>query len=253
MDTTPTTASETTGLHVGTGFTAAERLAFEADGYLLCRGLLAAPHLDELRDEFDRLWAVHGAAGRVFHQQLLTSPVFIRLIEHPPILDRHRALFGEQTQLLSLDLLRQGPESSSPDYGWHRDFHFPGDHVLAANTILYLDDLTPETGQTRVVPGTHRGHAGPPAEQCGGPLPGEVALAARAGDAALINAALWHTGGRNRSVGQRRVIYLYYGWWWLKQYFTERGPLPWQAAVGAGPGRLSLLGQRMPGRDLHMY
>jgi len=68
----------------------------------------------------------------------------------------------------------------------------------------------------------------------------------------LINAAIWHTGGRNRSCGKRRGIYLYYGWWWFKQYFADRGPMPWQAAVNATPERLSLLGQRMPGPDLHL-
>lgn len=232
---------------------ASAALLIAEQGYAVCRNLLDPTLLAEVREEFDRLWVSHGAAGRVFQQQLLASPVFVRLIEHPPILDIHRALFGDQVQLLSLDLLRQGPDSSAPDYAWHRDFHFPGDHVIAANTILYLDDLTPESGPTRVVPGTHRGRQGPPDDGCGGPLPGEVAVTAQAGDATVINAAIWHTGGRNRSGGLRRAIYLYFGWWWLKPYFAEKGPLPWQAAVGATPERLSLLGYRMPGRDLHMY
>lgn len=235
------------------GFSADERRQFDVEGYAMCRTVLDAEFLAELRTEFDALWAAYGAHGRVFHQQLLTSPVFIRLIEHPSILGRHRALFGDQVQLLSLDLLYQGPKSQSNDYGWHRDFNFPGDHVLAANTILYLDDITPESGQTRVMPNTHRGLDGPPPAQCSGPLRGEIAVTAKAGDALLINAAIWHTGGSNRGPGLRRAIYLYYGWWWLKQYFADRGPMPWQAAVNATPERLSLLGQRMPGRDLHMY
>jgi len=235
------------------GFSPAERLSFDTDGYALCRGLLDAEFLTELRIEFNALWAAHGGHGRVYQQHLLKSPVFIRLIEHPAILNRHRDLFGNQVQLLSLDLLHQGPNSTSPDYAWHRDFHFPGDHVLAANTILYLDDITPESGQTRVVPGTHRGLSGPPPAQCAGPLPDEVAVTAKAGDAAIINAAIWHTGGRNRGTGKRRGIYLYYGWWWLKQDSAEHGPMPWQSVVNASPERLSLLGHRMPGSGLHMY
>ena len=158
------------------GSSPAERQLFDSAGYAICRGVLDAEFLAELRTEFDALWAAHGMHGRVFHQQLLTSPVFIRLIEHPAILGRHRDLFGDQVQLLSLDLLYQGSNSTSADYAWYRDFNFPGDHVLAANTILYLDDITPESGQTRVVPGTHRGRNRPPPEQCAGPLPGEVAV-----------------------------------------------------------------------------
>ncbi len=238
---------------LASGFSAREREQFDGDGFTVCRGLLDSDFLAEVRAAFDQMWTAHSGQGRVFHQQLLTHPVFVRLIEHPAILNRHRELFGDQVQLLSLDLLRQGPNSTSADYAWHRDFHFPGDHVLAANTILYLDDITPETGQTRAVPGTHRGHGMPPVDGRNGPLPGEVAVTASAGDATIINASVWHTGGRNRSQGVRRGIYLYYGWWWLKQYFVERGPMPWQAFVGASPQRLSLLGQRMPAGDLHMY
>lgn len=238
---------------VAAGFAADERRQLDEEGYTVCRGILDPDLLAEVRCEFDRLWSIHGAGGRVFHHELLRSPLFVRLIEHPPIMARQRELFGDQIQLLSLDLLRQGPASGSPDYGWHRDFVFPGDHLLTANTLLYLDDIDEESGPTRVVPGTHRGHGVPPPEHCAGPLPGEVAVRARAGDATIINAAVWHTGGRNRGAGQRRVVYLYYGWWWLKQYFNERGPIPWEAAVGGGPERLALLGQRMPGRDLHMY
>ena len=59
-------------------------------------------------------------------------------------------------------------------------------------------------------------------------------------------------GGRNASAGLRRGIYLYYGYWWLKRYESERA-LPWQAFEGASEQRLRLLGVRMPGRDLHMY
>ncbi len=235
------------------GFSAVQREQLERDGYTVCRGLLDAALLREVRDEFDRLWTMHGSAGRVHHQQLLVSPVFLRLIEHAPILTKQRELFGDQVQLLSLDLLRQDPASTAPDHGWHRDFVFPGDHLIAANTILYLDDINASTGQTKVVPGTHRGRLSPPAELCAAALPGQVLVEARAGDATVINAAVWHSGGRNRSPGQRRAIYLYYGWWWLKQYFIERGPIPWQSAIAATPERLALLGLRMPGRDLHMY
>ena len=46
----------------------------------------------------------------------------MELIEHPPILDRHRAIFGNQVQLLQYDLLRQGPRNSAfPERSWHRD------------------------------------------------------------------------------------------------------------------------------------
>jgi hypothetical protein len=79
-----------------------------------------------------------------------------------------------------------------------------------------------------------------------------VAIHARAGDAAFINSAIWHSGGCNHGPGQRRAIYLYYGYWWLKRY-EAKYDLPWQAFENASARRLELLGFKMPGNDLHMY
>ena len=227
-----------------------ERQTFLENGYLHAHGVLAGGYLGSIRTEFDRVW--EREKPPVNQHKLLRHRAFIELIEHPPILERHRALFGRQLQLLQYDLLRQGPRSEAPERSWHRDFSFPGDRPLTANTIVYLDDMTDESGPTRVVPGTQRDDAPPPKDRAGEPLPGEVAVYARAGDAVFINGAIWHTGGRNLGGGLRRGIYLYYGYWWLKRYESDVS-LPWQALEGAGEQRLRLLGLKMPDRDLHMY
>lgn len=230
--------------------TAEEKTHFLAQGYLHVRGVLTGDHLAHLRSEFDRVWDLE--KPRVNQHQLLKYQPFINLIEHGPILGKHRSIFGDQVQLLQYDLLRQGPRSEAPERYWHRDFSFPGDRPIAINTILYLDDMTEETGPTLVVPGTHIGDASPAHAERGQSLPGEVAVHARAGDAVLINAAIWHSGGRNRGEGLRRAIYLYYGFWWLKRYESDQA-LPWQALAQASDQRLSLLGVRMPDPRFHMY
>ena len=81
---------------------------------------------------------------------------------------------------------------------------------------------------------------------------GERGDAAEAGDAAFVNGAIWHTGGRNKGAGLRRGIYLYFGYWWLKRYESEQ-MIPWQAIEKASASRLELLGIKMPDRDIHMY
>lgn len=223
---------------------------FFKNGYLHAKGVLTPDHLEQIRTEFDRVW---DTGRRCSQNELLTHKTFIELIEHPAILDRHRAVFGDQVQLLQYDFLRQGPRNESfPLRGWHRDFVFPGDPPLSINTILYLDDMTEERGPTYVVPGTHRGTELPPKERANLPLEGEVAALASAGDAVFINSAIWHSGARNRSDGPRRGIYLYYGYWWLKHYDPDH-QRPWQCLENASPQRLQLLGVKMPGRDIHMY
>ena len=228
-----------------------EKSFFLEHGYLLVEDVLQGEHLAAISDAFNRVWESEQAPPCSQHQLLKHKP-FIDLIEHPPILERHRAIFGTQVQLLQYDLLRQGPHSAMPERGWHRDFSFPAERPLAINTILFLDDITPEQGPTRVVPGSHRSESGPPAEKVSEPLDDEVAVLCPAGSAIFINAPIWHSGGRNASDGLRRGIYLYYGYWWLKRYNAERA-LPWQALAAASEQRLQLLGVKMPGRDLHMY
>ena len=227
-----------------------ERDFFLEHGYLHGQAVLDPDHLSLIRSEFDRVWDLEKPP--VSQHKLLKHRAFIDLIEHPPILDRHRALFGRQVQLLQYDLLRQGPRSESPERHWHRDFTFPGDRPLSVNTILYLDDMTDETGPTRLIPGSHRGDARPDPERARETLPGEIAVYAKAGDAAFINSAIWHTGGRNRSDGLRRGIYLYYGYWWLKRYDSTLD-LPWQCLDGSSEQCLRLLGLKMPDSDIHMY
>lgn len=231
-------------------YTQDEKDFFLEHGYLHARGVLTGDDLKHIQAEFDRVWELE--KPRATQHQLLKYQTFIDLIEHPPILERHRAIFGAQVQLLQYDFLRQGPYSDASERYWHRDFSFPGERPIAINTIVMLDDMIEERGPTRVVPGTHRSELMPPADQIKEPLPGEVAVHAAPGDAIFINAAIWHTGGRNQTDGLRRGIYLYYGYWWLKRYENEKD-LPWQAFENASEQRLRLLGIKMPGRDLHIY
>ena len=229
---------------------AEEKTFFLQEGYLHVKGVLTGDHLHTVQSEFDRVWELH--QPRVSQHQLLQHKAFIDLIEHPPILDRHKAIFGSQVQLLQYDLLRQAPHSNANERYWHRDFTFPGDRTLAINTIVMLDDMSEERGPTRVVPRTHVGENYPPRDKLKEPLPDEVGPHLAPRDAIFINAAIWHTGGRNNTDGLRRGIYLYYGYWWLKRYNYEID-LPWQAFEGASEERLRLLGVKMPGGDLHMY
>src|SRR5207249_3368331 len=174
-----------------------ERSFFLEHGYLCVEGVLAGEHLRAIQGAFDEVWEVEQAPPCNQHKLLKHRP-FIDLIEHPPILDRHRAIFGNQVQLLQYELLWQGPRNDSfPERAWHRDFVFPGDNPLSINTILYLDDMREEVGPTRVLPGSHRGWNHRPPASGKEPLPDEVAAYVDAGDAVFINSAIWHTGGRN--------------------------------------------------------
>lgn len=229
---------------------AKEKSFFLENGYLVVENAVEGKHLQQVGEAFDTVWEQEKPPMN--QHKLLKYDVFRELIEHPPILDRHKAMFGNQVQLLQYDLLRQGPNSNFPERSWHRDFVFPGDIPLSVNTILFIDDMTREKGPTHLVPATQFGVRLPPGERRHLPLDGEIAVEVPAGTAIFINSAIWHSGARNRSDGVRRGIYLYYGYWWLKRY-DQAQRLPWQAYEQASEQRLRLLGIKMPGKDLHMY
>lgn len=227
-----------------------EKESFLENGYLHVPQIVESEHLERIREAFDEVWDTNRKCNQLV---LLKHGCFLDLIEHPPIIERHQALFGRQIQLLQYDLLGFGPESNFPERSWHRDFSFPGDRPVSANTILYLDDMPPERGQTRVIPGSHREEFRPPQdERKQQPMEGEVAIEAQAGDAVFINSALWHTAARNLSNGKRRGVYLYYGYWWIKRYESDQA-LPSEAIIGASEQRLRLLGLKQPDRCLQMY
>ena len=233
--------------------TTSELAPLRQHGYVHVPGVLTAEWLERLRPAFDAA-SKAGNRQRVWQETLLGIPEFLELLEYPPLLDRLRAVFGDQLQMLSYDLLYQAPQTKGVEYNWHRDFVFPGDEPLAVNSIIYLDDIDAERGPTSVIPGTHRGHAVPPKDKVHGPLPGQVRCCVKAGDVVFINSAVWHSGGLNRSAtGERRVIYLYWGYWWLKRDY-QHAQIPSAALAGASDTRRNLLGLLPPGKgDMWMY
>src|SRR4051794_37286331 len=110
-----------------------EKPFFLEHGYLHVPGLIAGEYLAHLQAEFDRVWKTEPRP--VSACRLLKHKAFLDLIEYPPLLDRHRAVFGNQVQLLQADLGCQGPHSQGAERSWHRDFVFPGERPLAINTL----------------------------------------------------------------------------------------------------------------------
>jgi ectoine hydroxylase-related dioxygenase (phytanoyl-CoA dioxygenase family) len=69
---------------------------------------------------------------------------------------------------------------------------------LGINFLVYLQDMTPESGQLRVVPRSHLSGVPTPApEDKMRPLPGEQLLDARAGDLVALHCDVLHSTTRN--------------------------------------------------------
>ena len=223
------------------------------NGYYLIKEIFNKNFLKIIKSHFIEIYEQEN--GKCSQHQLLKNDVFLNLIEYPNILNPMKFIFGSQIQLLQYDLLYQPPQNNGPFRNWHRDLSFPGQFPLSTNCIIYLEDMDEDIGPTYVVPGTHIGWLPEiKIKQKNIKLTNEIAINAEAGDMAIINSSILHSGSINKSKNKhRRNIYIYYGYWWLKRYKSEL-KLPWQCFNKASEQRLQLLGIKSPeNADLHIY
>jgi hypothetical protein len=230
---------------------AGQREALDRDGFFIAEGVYSAAECREMAEEFDRLSAAEaGKGGAEVHIEpgaprvsniFNKTEVYDRCLECAPLLGAAQHLLGE--------FKLHGANLRDPLKGQgHQDLHvdvpklFPDDWWVA-NAILLFDDMTPENGPTRVVPGSHhwpamnvpyvnRGDWEPAplsAEEqarvprdLAAPYPGEVLVTAPAGSVAVINSSMWHGGTRNLSGARRRVLHLTYTRRDLPQQLVQR-------------------------------
>lgn len=155
-------------------------------------------------------------------------PVLAALLEDP----RLRTLFalignppdarvgGDEKDGLVLNHYVHGPDSAYSRLGWHtdglRDIFLGSRLNPLLNVGLHLNDLAPEHGGLRLIPGTHRqglwqqlfrkryfrDHR---------PDPDEVAIIPAAGDLTVHDGRLWHRVAQSTVSGEasrRRVFYI---------------------------------------------
>jgi ectoine hydroxylase-related dioxygenase (phytanoyl-CoA dioxygenase family) len=221
----------------------AQKRAFDEAGYLVIEGVLRGELLARVRGASEALSAQEPpqVSRRIWHERaLFRRSAFREILDVPELVESARDLIGEDVQLLALDLLLV--RSGAGGVGWHRDVTFVCDKTLSINTGIYLQDMTEETGPLRVVPGSHRWERGP--DQPGAdPLREEVRVPVPAGAAVFFDAALWHTGDRNRSGADRLALFPYFGRYWIKRmdnFFTQ--PLPADLLATSNPMKRQLLG-----------
>jgi phytanoyl-CoA hydroxylase len=155
---------------------AAAHEAYQADGYVLAKGLIdpeeARYMRQELHDLFRRLsvgrnraWgsasSVAGAEGKqdlqALHDVQFYCSVFSRMIVDPRFTDVAAAVLAvENVQLHHTKAFIKPPEKGAP-FPLHQDYpFFPHTQHRVAAAVFHLDDAPAEKGCVSVVPGSHR-------------------------------------------------------------------------------------------------
>jgi hypothetical protein len=122
----------------------------------------------------------------------------------------------------------------------HIDSFIPygGDHTIAVQVSIVLEDMSPENGSTVVVPGSHQ--SGEWAKQDA--LKDAVPIEAEAGDVVIWDSRLWHGATKNTSGRTRWAVIATFTRWWIKQAFNITGNLPLEISERLTPRQKAVLG-----------
>ena len=101
---------------------------------------------------------------------------------------------------------------------------FP-DATMALSTVWYLNDASPQSGGTWVVPHSHRDPRNPrgildPIDESA-PIPGEVQITAPAGSVYVQDTRCWHSVAANPGPITRVGVVVIYAPWWLNLEFSR--------------------------------
>jgi hypothetical protein len=183
-------------------FTELDSFMFEAWGYLIIPNVLTA---DEVKLCLEASVRLHESAGTKGWAQVgrgfETEPALERLIDHPAVLPKVRALYGDRFILQSAWCTKQPAFGGTG--GWHQDgsgayefskLGYPIPLIQLRASFLLTDQSVPRTGNMEMIPGSHRSQV---------PLPQSVrtvrddvgighVICAEAGSVLLFHNAVWH-------------------------------------------------------------
>ncbi|MDX1934043.1 MAG: phytanoyl-CoA dioxygenase family protein [Capsulimonadales bacterium] len=214
----------------------------ETDGFLVRPGIVHGEMLAELRQAADELEAEtlvrqkpgegKGFGGLFIRNIVDKHPVFLKwLLRYEPSLSVARALLGPQLQLHASVLRVAYPQLENQDVEWHFHQRVVPDWVedgvsrgeppwfalpVVMDNLLYLDELTEETGPLVVLPGTHRVNADLPSGDFS-EKPGQVLVTCPAGSIIMSHTGLWHRAlAPKPSAPKRRLLIFGYSPVWMK-------------------------------------
>jgi ectoine hydroxylase-related dioxygenase (phytanoyl-CoA dioxygenase family) len=176
-----------------------------------------------LRSRIDEIFAEEGdRAGSEFKQEpgcrrlanlVNKGSVFHRIVIYPRVLPYVRHVLGERFKLSSLNVRSVNAFWTEPQ-PLHADMAAVADEhgFWVCNTVWMIDDITPDNGALRAIPGSHRFRI-LPNDALSDPHashPNEVLITGTAGTVVVMNAHMWHGGLGNHTASARTALHAFY-------------------------------------------
>jgi len=217
---------------------AEQKAAFDRDGFLLLPSLLSSEEVTHYLSVVDRLDAQDREEKSLAADQTVEirnavsrAPELLDLISHPVATGSMLDILGWNIQLTTSHVFVRVPnpneKANFKAIDWHADGPNPRPPVveteygvtepkLYAKIGYFLTDLSAEnSGNLRVVPGSHRAATKPPLDENGEPI-GAIQIQTKPGDAVLFENRCWHAVGPNYAGVPRKNIYIGYCHRWMK-------------------------------------
>jgi ectoine hydroxylase-related dioxygenase (phytanoyl-CoA dioxygenase family) len=205
---------------------------FEELGYVVVPNVVSPEEALELWSAIGEMPGhPHGSVRLVNERQLLKDERFFRVVTNAKLVDVARQLVGEDIQALDHVALETppggSPGSNRGERSWHTDFAYVGEPLLVLTANVYLQDLTDESGPLYCRPGTHHERLLGTGELLDDPAEDELKISIPAGTGVVFHSNLMHCGSPNRTDRPRRLLFHFYGHYWMKRLDEfYRTPLP---------------------------
>ena len=194
---------------------AAEEVRFK--GYTIVRSLFSPDEVANWRNKTDTLYAAQEAAfGRdalaaineldVCRAPLLYDDAFVEMAGNATTLKIVRRLLGDWVILHLQNAIINRPDRTHHQSSWHRDLPHQNWVItkpLAVSAIVVLDDFSPVTGGTRLLPFSHKNDIMPSPSYTDANV---IDAEAPAGSVLIFDSMLFHQAGSNRSNNVRRAV-----------------------------------------------
>lgn len=152
---------------MSTRLTDAQVAQYHEKGYLIPDYRLPGDILDRMRTAYQELLEANLRLGADFllgphltkpgAQGVVGDPVWLEFATHPDLMDMAAQLIGEDIILWGTTIFGK-PAHSGKATPWHQDGDYYPIRPLETTTIwIALDDVTPENGPMRFIPGSHKG------------------------------------------------------------------------------------------------
>ncbi|MBO7745896.1 phytanoyl-CoA dioxygenase family protein [Paenibacillus sp. MWE-103] len=211
-------------------FTELDRFMFESWGYLVIPNVLTAEQVQACLEASVRLHEKEGTegwaqVGRGFE----TEPALDALVDHPSVLPKVRALYGDRFILQSAWCTKQPAFGGFG--GWHQDgsgaydfkkLGYPVPLLQLRASYLLTDQSLPRMGNMEMIPGSHRAQVPLPPDlrKEKGDLPIGHVICAPAGSVLLFHNAVWHRTYAHDGDYDRYTMHYIYSPPWVR--FSDR-------------------------------